>query len=176
MWRVPLLRLQDPALAPLRGLLTRSEPPSLDDLRALPVAARKLWAQRDQLQLRQQVLVRDADDRSQVVVPSELRRRLFDHAHAGPLSAHLGAERTVAQLARHYYWLGIRKDVTAWCHACAVCATGRPPAARYHGRLQNVSDAAPMDLVSIDILSGFPLAPDGSRCILVAVDHMTKWV
>ncbi len=95
---------------------------------------------------------------------------------SGPLSAHLGAERTLAQLLRHYYWPGIRKDITAWCQACAVCTTGKPPPARYHGRLQNVSAAAPMDLVAIDILSGFPLAPDGSKCILVAVDHMTKWV
>ena len=41
--------------------------------------------------------------------------------------------------------------------------------------LVKVSAAAPMDLVTIDILSGLPQATDGSTCIIVAVDYMTKW-
>ncbi len=170
------LQVQDSALAPLRDLLTRADPPSLDDLRALPQDARKLWAQRANLEFREHVLIRAAEDHPQFVVPEILRQRLFIQAHSGPLSAHLGAERTLAILSRHYHWPGIRRDVTSWCQACAVCATSRPPPARYHGRMKSVSAAAPMDLVSIDILSGLPLATDGSKCLLVAVDHMTKWV
>jgi len=38
-----------------------------------------------------------------------------------------------------------------------------------------VSAAVPMDLVAIDILSGLPQVTDGSTCITVAVDYMTKW-
>ena len=33
-----------------------------------------------------------------------------------------------------------------------------------------------MDLVSIDILSGLPVASDGSKYLLVAVDAFTKWI
>ena len=32
-----------------------------------------------------------------------------------------------------------------------------------------------MDLVAVDVLSGLPQAHDGSTCIIVAVDYMTKW-
>jgi len=38
-----------------------------------------------------------------------------------------------------------------------------------------VSAAAPMDLIAIDIFSGLPQATNGSTCIIVAVDYMTKW-
>jgi len=38
-----------------------------------------------------------------------------------------------------------------------------------------VSAAAPMDLVAVDVLSGLPQATDGSTCVMVAVDYMTKW-
>ena len=32
-----------------------------------------------------------------------------------------------------------------------------------------------MDLVAVDILSGLPEARNGSKCMLVVVDYMTKW-
>jgi len=32
-----------------------------------------------------------------------------------------------------------------------------------------------MDLVAVDVLSGLPQSDDGSTCVLVAVDYMTKW-
>ena len=47
---------------------------------------------------------------------------------------------------------------------------------RLHGKLQNISVGAPMDLVTIDILSGLPVASDGSKYFLVAVDAFTKWI
>jgi len=47
---------------------------------------------------------------------------------------------------------------------------------RPHGKLQNISVGAPMDLITIDILSGLPVASDGSKYLLVAVDAFTKWI
>jgi len=38
-----------------------------------------------------------------------------------------------------------------------------------------VTAAAPMDLVEVDVLFGLPQANDGSTCMIVAVDYMTKW-
>jgi len=45
-----------------------------------------------------------------------------------------------------------------------------------HCKLQNISVGAPMDLVTFDILSGIPIASDGSKYLLVAVDTFTKWI
>ena len=50
----------------------------------------------------------------------------------------------------------------------------RRPPARPHGRLQKVITGEPLDIVAIDILSGLPLATNGSKYILVATDYFTK--
>jgi len=104
-----------------------------------------------------------------------LKRRLFEHVHAGPLSAHLGTDRTLAQLRANYYWTGIASDVRSWCMSGDVCARSKGAPRHAHAPMEKVTAAAPMDLVAIDILSGLPTASDGSTCILVATDYMTKW-
>jgi len=49
------------------------------------------------------------------------------------------------------------------------------PPLRLHERLQKIPVGAPMDLITMDILSGLPTASDGSKYLLV-VDAFTKWV
>jgi len=113
----------------VRSWLDLDYEPTIDDLRQLPPKGRKLWSLHDSLSLVNQVLVRKLDSNYQLVVPEVLKCRLFDQAHAGPLAAHLGFERTLAQLRDSYYWPGMSKDVRAWCNACDVCARSRsaPP-------------------------------------------------
>ena len=50
------------------------------------------------------------------------------------------------------------------------------PEARAHGHLQKIQVGAPLDLVTMDVLSGLPTAADGSKYVLVVVDAFTKWV
>jgi len=106
----------------MRSWLDLEYKPSLDELRQLPPDGRKLWSLRSSLTVVNQVLFRKTVKKSQLIVPNALKRRLFDQAHAGPLAAHLGSDRTLAQLRDGYYWPGMSKDVQAWCNACDVCA------------------------------------------------------
>jgi len=113
--------------------------------------------------LQNQVLVPRHGDAVQLVVPQSMHSQLFTHAHAGPLAAHLGSQRMLAQLRRLYYWPGMRKDIDAWCRQCEGCAISRGPPSRPHGHLRKVSAGAPTDLVAIDILSGLPATADGYK-------------
>ena len=169
------LQSDDPVIGPVRSWLEMSYEPTVDELREIPPEGRKLWSVRSTITTVQNVLVRNFEGTTKLVVPEVLRRRLFQQAHAGPLAAHLGFDRTHHQLKSKYYWPGMTRDVKLWCQACDVCARCRGPPPRPHAPMRKVIAAAPMDLVAIDILSGFPTASDGSTCILVAVDYMTKW-
>jgi len=169
------LQNDDASLGPIRAWLETSYEPTVDDLRQIPPEGRKIWTQRTTLTFVNDVLVRTMDNENQLVVPDALRKRLFDSAHSGPLAAHLGPDRTMAQLRPYYYWPGMAKDVTDWCRACDICARSRGAPPRAHASMQKVIAAAPMDMVAIDILSGLPTASDGSTCILVVVDYFTKW-
>ena len=124
-------------LSQLMNWLDLQYEPTIDDLRQIPPEGRKLWSMRNSLTTVDNVLVRKTDDEYQLVVPENLRRRLFDHTHAGPLAAHLGAERTLSQL-RSYYWPGMSKDVNTWCQACDICACSRGPPPRPHGKMTKV--------------------------------------
>ena len=170
------LQQQDPILGLIRTWLETDHEPTMDELRECPPEGRKLIGMRQILHLVTGVLVRKDNNITQLIVPEVLRRRLFDSVHAGPLAAHLGADRTLAQLRQSYFWPGMSKDVRLWHYACDICARSKGPPPRAHATMQKVNAAAPMDLVAIDLLSGLPTAQDGSVCILVAVDYMTKWV
>ena len=52
-------------------------------------------------------------------------------------------------------------------------ARARPLGLRH---LQKFQVGAPLDLVTMDVLSGLPTATDGSKYVLVVVDAFTKWV
>ena len=111
-----------------------------------------------------------------LVVPTALRHRLFQLTHTGPTVAHLGSLRTTLQLRQLYYWRGLKRDVADGCRECDECAKGKGPLLRSHGHLQKIHVGAPLDLVTMDILSGLLTATDGSKYVQIMVDAFTKWV
>jgi len=108
---VAKLQDEDEILGPVKSMLSQGYSPTMDDLRALPLEGRKRWSTRPTIVLQNQVLLRRDGDAVQLVVPQSLRHQLFTHTHAGPLAAHLGSQRMLAQLRRLYYWPGMRKDM-----------------------------------------------------------------
>jgi len=171
------LQDQDVVLRHVKRWLESSYSPTVDDLKECPPQVWRRWSMRQQLQLTDDhhVLTRTDNSVTQIVIPEVLQRRLFEAAYSGTLAAHLGHDRTLAQLKRSYYWPGMSSDIRLWVHACEVCARARGPPSRYQGPLHKLIAAALMDLVAIDILSGLPVASDGSTCILVAQDYFSKW-
>jgi len=122
------------------------------------------------------LIFRPKDDADiKLVVPTALRKQIFDACHSGPLAAHLGPFRITQELTNEYYWPGLRRDIENWCKQCPICAKGRGPPPRRHGQLQKVFTGAPLDIVAIDILSGLPTTKDGNKYILVLTDYFTKW-
>jgi len=117
-----------------------------------------MWAQVPAVHLLNGILVRKPceDLRIQLIVPHSLRKRLFEVTHAGPLTAYLGAERTLLQLKTLYYWPGMTKDIP----------------------LANVKSAPRAEVQTsreFYILSGLPTTPDGMKYILVITDYFMKW-
>jgi len=169
------LQADDATLGPVILALTHGSDLTVDELRSLPLDSRNLYSQRPMVHLLNGVLVRQDGTTTQLVVPTSLRKQLFNHIHSGPLSAHLATERTLAQLRQLYYWPGMKRDVTDWHMQCHQCAQSRGPPSRPHGKLTKVLTGAPLDIVAIDVLSGLPSSSDGSKYLLVVTDYFTKW-
>ena len=78
-----------------------------------------------------QVLYRvERDATLRVVPPTSFRRQLFEEAHAGRFGAHLSDTKVHSALQRHYWWDGMRKDITRWSRACLTCVTQNAGRAR----------------------------------------------
>lgn len=77
--------------------------PSPDEIRAFPYESKMLLSHRPEIQVLDDVLVRRTDEQLQLVVPTELQKRLFDLTHAGLSAAHVGVVRTSVQLQTDYF-------------------------------------------------------------------------
>ena len=173
---VAAMQAEDSDIGPAYAVFAENTDPSPHEIRAFPYESKMLLSHRPEVRLLDDVLLRQTDEQLQLVVSAQLRKRLFDLTHAGPSAAYLGAERTTVQLKTHYYWVGLNRDVRQWCRQCAQCARAKGAPLRPHGHMRNIIAGAPMDFVTMDILSGLPVAADGFKCILVVCDHFTKWV
>jgi len=106
-------------------MIVQGEAPTIDKLVSLPLEAIKIWSLRPTVVMQNNPLVRKDEDRTQLVVPTSLRERLFSHVHGGPLAAHLGSQRTLAQLKQLYFWPDMGKGVENWYKQCQDCARVR---------------------------------------------------
>jgi len=86
------LQDDDSSIGPIKEVIVRGEAPTIDTLRSLPLEARKIWPLRPTVVFRNNLLVRKDEDRTQLVVPTSLRERLFSHVHGGPL-VHIWAHK-----------------------------------------------------------------------------------
>ena len=135
---VASIQAEDSDIGPTYAVLAENADPSPDEIRAFLYERNMLLSHRPEVRLLGDVLVRQTEEQLQLVVSTQLRKRLFDLTHAGPSAAHLGAVRTTVQLKTHYYWVGLNRDVRQWCRQCAQCARAKGAPLRPHGHMRNI--------------------------------------
>ena len=161
-------QLDDPDLRPIIHFLEDNEVPVDSDV------AKLLVAERSRYSMIEGVLYRVAEDGSlRIVAPKQDRRLLFDSVHAGQFGGHLREAKIYSILNKHYWWARMRRDVSAWCKACLVCATrqvGRSP----RPCLLPIPVGGPFDRVGVDVLQ-LPKSSRGNQYAIVFMDYLTKW-
>ena len=136
--------------------------------------ARRVAMTSSQYTLEEEVLYRVEEDGTlRVVPPVSWRERLFLEAHGGKFGAHLSDAKVFSELRRHYWWIGMRRDIIRWTKGCLVCATRsvgravRPP-------LTPFPVAGPFDRIGVDVVQ-FPKTSRGNQYAVVFMDYLTKW-
>ena len=136
--------------------------------------AREFILSSDQFDVIDDVLYHVEKDSSlRIVPPSCDRQTLFHEAHDGVFGAHLRDEKIHSELAKHYWWPRMRRDIARWCLGCLVCASRqvsrptRPP-------LTPIPVTGPFDRVGVDVVK-LPVSHAGNQYAIVFVDYLTKW-
>ena len=63
----------------------------------------------------------------QIVVPRVYRPEILNLAHDTPMSGHLGINKTYHKILNHFYWPGLKSDVSQFCKSCHTCQmVGKP--------------------------------------------------
>ena len=63
----------------------------------------------------------------QIVVPKSYRHEILSIAHVSPMSGHLDINKTYHKIINHFYWPGLKSDVSKYCKTCHTCQmVGKP--------------------------------------------------
>lgn len=87
---------------------------------------------------------------------------------------HGGIQKTINMLQQHCYWEGLHSDVVETLLACHDCNLEKPRVSRYQHRL--IRPGFAFHTVAIDVVGPLPTTASKNKYIIVAIDHLTKWV
>ena len=176
------MQLADPTLGPLLKSKEVGEKPTIDKLGGVTRSSRRLLQIWDQLIICDGVLCRrfkmadGSNSTAQILVPKALHEEVLANLHEGALGGHLGVNKTLARMKKHFYWPGHYNDVCDWCLNCGICAQHKTPSPKAKAALKNIVVGYPMQLVAMDIVGPFPESPGGNTHVLVVADYFTRWM
>jgi len=105
---------------------------------------------------------------------ANLRLRVLQYHHDHVLAGHLGQNKTLELIQRHYTWPNIHDDVQKFCKSCVTCMRSKPQHHRPYGSLQQLSiPERPWNSISMDFIEKLP-SSSSFDTILVIVDHLSK--
>ncbi|GJT07269.1 reverse transcriptase domain-containing protein [Tanacetum coccineum] len=96
--------------------------------------------------------------------------------HSGPTEGHYGANYTTKKVFNSgFYWLTIYKEAHELVKNCDSCQRQGKISQRDEMPQNSIQVCEIFDVWGIDFMGPFP-SSRGNKCILVAVDYLSKWV
>ena len=105
----------------------------------------------------------------------ELKKKLLFEAHNTVFTMHPGGNKMYQDLKQHYWWKGMKRDVTQYVSKCLTCQQVKVE----HQVPTGLLNPLPIpqwkwDNISMDFVSGFPLTQQKHDSVWVIVDKLTK--
>ncbi|GJR23702.1 reverse transcriptase domain-containing protein [Tanacetum coccineum] len=96
--------------------------------------------------------------------------------HSGPTGGHYGANYTAKKVFDSgFYWPTIYKDAHDFVTRCDICQRQGKISQRDEMPQNSIQVCEIFNMWGIDFMGPFP-SSRGNKCILVAVDYLSKWV
>ena len=104
----------------------------------------------------------------QIVVPKSYRHEILSIAHESPMSGHLGINKTYHKIINHFYWPGLKSDVSKYCKTCHTCQmVGKPNQTIPKAQLQPIpAFDEPFSRILIDCVGPLPRTKSGNGYLL----------
>ena len=104
----------------------------------------------------------------QIVVPKSYRHEILSIAHESPMSGHLRINKTYHKIINHFYWPGLKSDVSKYCKTCHTCQmVGKPNQTIPKAQLQPIpAFDEPFSRIFIDCVGPLPRTKSGNEYLL----------
>ena len=112
---------------------------------------------------------------SQFVIPESYVPTILHLIHDDAIAGHPGRERTLIAARKKFYWPTMKVDIDSHISKCVKCAQHKGTVPKPAPILQYPPPEGPWDVVAIDLLQ-LPASHQGSRYVLVCVDHFSRYV
>ena len=113
----------------------------------------------------------------QIVVPRVYRPEILNLAHETPMSGHLGVNKTYHKILNHFYWPGLKSDVSQFCKSCHTCQmVGKPNQTIPKAHLQPIpAFDEPFSRIIIDCVGPLPKTKAGHEYLLTIMCASTRF-
>ncbi|CAI7932864.1 unnamed protein product [Closterium sp. NIES-54] len=150
----------------LKGLFTHGYTINLE----IPLAEKKKLLQWDH-----DVALRKGSTKIWVPNHPPLRQLLLEEFHDVLYAGHFGSNKTLAGIAKVYYWPHMANDVQKFVTLCDTCQRMKSSKQKKAGLLQPIPVLEqPWQVVSLDFITGLPPTNAGHDAILVVIDKFSK--
>ena len=114
---------------------------------------------------------------NQIVVPKSYRHEILSIAHESPMSGHLGINKTYHKIINHFYWPGLKSDVSKYCKTCHTCQmVGKPNQTIPKAQLQPIpAFDEPFSRILIDGVGPLPRTKSGNEYLLTIMCTSTRF-
>ena len=113
----------------------------------------------------------------QIVVPKSYRHEILSIAHESPMSGHLGINKTYHKIINHFYWSGLKSNVSKYCKTCHTCQmVGKPNQTIPKAQLQPIpAFDEPFSRILIDCVGPLPRTKSGNEYLLTIMCTSTRF-
>ena len=113
----------------------------------------------------------------QIVAPRIYRPEILNLAHETPMSGHLGVNKTYHKILNHFYWPGLKSDVSQHCKSCHTCQmVGKPNQTIPKAHLQPIpAFDEPFSRIIIDCVGPLPKTKSGCQYLLTIMCASTRF-
>ena len=113
----------------------------------------------------------------QIVVHRAYRPEILNLAHETPMSGHLGVNKTYHKILNHFFWPGLKSDVSQHCKSCHTCQmVGKPNQTIPKAPLQPIpAFDEPFSRIIIDCVGPLPKTKSGCQYLLTIMCASTRF-
>ena len=105
----------------------------------------------------------------------DVRREIMEEAHSSAYAMHPGSTKMYHTLKEHYWWKGMKRDITEFVSRCLTCQQVKAEHQKPAGLLQSLPIPQwKWERITMDFVVGLPRCRSGHDMIWVIVDRLSK--